>query len=189
LTDVPTTSYGSWANITFYSVTPEQYVADGLTEYATDYDIEAITAEFLAEIQAELPAGLTILGNGELIGPAYGPEADAMPEDVCEHVRQLIVDEDGVGGIDLQAIMDRHDLTQRAAWLKVYQLTDDGRREPVETEAITDEEHAHQVLRDLGDELSAADLGAEPGQLYEVEVTAGAEDDYQVLRSARVYAR
>lgn len=111
---IPTTTFGTWANITTYSLTPAQYVADCLGDYVADYDVEAITGEFLTELQARLPAGLTVLGNGELLGPAYGPEHDALPEDVCAHVKELMEGVDGDGsGIDLQAIAERHDLTQR----------------------------------------------------------------------------
>jgi hypothetical protein len=169
-----TTTFGSWANITTYSLTPAQYVADALGDYPTDYDVEAIIGEFLAAIQARLPAGLTILGNGELIGPAYGPERDALPEDVCAHVMEIIAGEGGIGdGIDLQSIADAHDLTERAAVLLTYRLGADGRftGELVTRQPIENFGDAQQILRDLDDDPDAGTLNVEPGTRLEKVVT------------------
>lgn len=189
MTTVPTTTFGSWANITTYSLSPAQYVADGLADYVTDYDVEAITGELLTQLQARLPAGLTILGNGELIGPASGPEHDALPEDVCAHVKALLDgDEDGEGGIDLQSIADGHDLTERAAVLLTYRCGTGDRftGELISRRAIPDPETAHQVLHDLDDDLAAATVDGAPGDRYELVVT---DETGHELACARVTAR
>lgn len=178
---IPTTTFGSWVNIqpTGAGMGPEAYVAESLGDYANDYDIEAITAELLAALQTRLPAGLNILGNGELVGPASGPEHNALPEDVCRHVGELLAE------IDLQDIAGRHDLTERAAAVITYALRGGKRQDIVDRETIPDAETAHQVLRDLDSNLSAEDIGGEFGDAYELVVVdeAGTE-----LRTAGVIA-
>lgn len=182
MTTIPTTSFGSWVNIDYSSISPSQYVADSLGDYPTDYDVAAITTAMLAAIQAELPTGLSILGNGELIGDAYGPDHDKFPEDVCRFVKEIL-DE-----LDFTSLIEAHDLTERAAWCTTYPVDDNGQRiaGPIEREKIDGPEDAHQILRGLDDDLSVEDVGGEDGAQYDVVVTDEAGEE---LAAARVTAR
>lgn len=176
----PTTTLASWVNIqpNGSSATPDAYVADALGDYVSDYDVAAMTSEFLTTVQAKLPPELQLLGNGELVGPAFR----AWERDPVEQVREAIDD------VDFASLMEAHDLTQRAVWVVTYRIAENGLRvaDPIDREQIDDQETAHQVLRDLDSDLSAENVGGEYGAMYDTVVEDG---DHNELCSARVYAR
>jgi hypothetical protein len=77
-------------------------LADYAGDFLADYDMDAIRSDFIDEIQARLPSGVTLLGNGEVI-------ADI---DVDDQARELDWDEI-LEDIDVAPIFERHDLTSR----------------------------------------------------------------------------
>jgi hypothetical protein len=186
----------SWVNIFPFGsgTTPESYVADALGEYACDYDVAAITSALLTEVNTTLqPRGMWLLGNGELIGDVDRPRPadDHGDRSAADDVRELIEGVDGAGGIDFESLADAHDLTTRARHANVHLVNDDGTRgEVIDASGIADPDIAHNFLAGMdAEDLSAEDLGAEPGTVVDLVVTAGQDEDYAELRAARVTLR
>lgn len=104
-----TTSYGTWTNrVEPYTASFEQDVYESLGDYADDYDIEALTAEYRNAINEALPNGVWLTGS-EFIGPYYDEDADFGDAPVDEFGSldfKAIVD-----GIDFWEIAARHDKT------------------------------------------------------------------------------
>ena len=104
-----TTSYGTWNNrVDGDALTVEQTVAETLGDYADEYDIDAIAADYRAAINEALPEGVALAGD-EFIGPYYAEDATWGPE---------LEDEDGrldikaiVDSVDLWAIVAKHEIT------------------------------------------------------------------------------
>jgi len=104
---IVTTSYGTWNNcVESGELTVEQSVLVALGDYADDYDIDAIAADYRAAINEALPEGVTLAGN-EFFGPAHAADATWGPE---------LEDEDGhldiksiVDSVDFWAIVAKHD--------------------------------------------------------------------------------
>jgi prevent-host-death family protein len=89
------TVYGSWHRPGL-ELTPESYVAGVLGEYADDYDVDALVAEFVAAVNDELPDGVVVRGD-EVVGPVHDrPEVDLV---------------EAVEAVDFWAIAARHDRT------------------------------------------------------------------------------
>lgn len=66
-----TTDYGSWNNhADEYELTVESSVGTSLGDYAHEYDVDAIVADYRDAINKALPDRVTLTGN-EFIGPAY----------------------------------------------------------------------------------------------------------------------
>jgi len=92
-----TTSYGTWNNrIDPHSLSVEQTVYEVLGDFADEYDVEAIAADYRQAINAALPEGVSLVGN-EFIGPYHAKDATWGPE--------LEVD----GRLDIRAIVDSVD--------------------------------------------------------------------------------
>lgn len=91
----------AWGSLVGSHRTPREYVVGALGEFADDFGdaaIAAITAEFVAAINAALdPDGISLHGE-ELVGPA-----DASIEDA----RDLLAD--AIDAADLDRIIQRHD--------------------------------------------------------------------------------
>lgn len=174
----PTTIFASWPQIEPMSASPADSITDALGEYGCDYDGEALLSAWIAAINEKLPAGLQLHLNGEVSGPV------GFDGDPAQLVRDAIED------ANLPGLMEEHDITPRAATLVLYKVTGDGQRgEPIDHTAIEGNEHAHEVLRDLADDVDAADLddaGVEVGDQLDYVVV-----DFQnnELRAARVTAR
>ena len=102
-----TTSYGTWCNrVDPYSLSVEQSVVEALGDYADDYDVEAIAADWRRAINEALPPGVSLVGN-EFIGPAY-PEANAFdgyPHDEYSVDIRAIVE-----SVDFWSIAARHEI-------------------------------------------------------------------------------
>lgn len=97
-----TTDYGTWANHNDGStLTIEDTVAEILGDYASEYDIDAIVAEYRQAVDAMLPVGVTLHGND-----FYGP----YPVDMTAYnaIRGAI------RAADFWAIAERHDHGARA---------------------------------------------------------------------------
>jgi len=102
-----TTSYGTWSNrVDPRALSVEQTIYEALGDYADDYDIDAIAADYRDAINMALPEGVTLAGD-EFIGPYYAEDATWGPE---------LEDEDGrldiksiVDGVDLWAIVAKHE--------------------------------------------------------------------------------
>jgi hypothetical protein len=74
----------------------EHYVAETMSDFADDYDIDKIVDEFRAAINAALPDGVSLAGN-EFLGPVDIEWVD---------INQVIDD------IDFWAIMKRNEKKQ-----------------------------------------------------------------------------
>jgi len=106
---IVTTSYGTWANrVDPRALTVEQTIYETLGDYAGDYDIDAIAADYRDAINEALPEGVALAGN-EFIGPYYAEDATWGPE---------LKDKDGrldikaiVDSVDLWAIVAKHEIT------------------------------------------------------------------------------
>lgn len=104
---VTTTIYGTWNN----RVQPsdqnlESSVANALGDYASDYDMDAVAADWREAINEALPENVTLAGE-EFIGPYYDEDRTWVPDQEDEDGRldlKAIVD-----GIDFWAIAARHD--------------------------------------------------------------------------------
>lgn len=105
----PMTDYGNWNNrVDPRARTVEQTIYEALGDYADEYDIDGIAADWRAAINEALPEGVALAGN-EFIGP-YHREFVTWDED--------LEDEDGrlnikavVDGIDFWEIAARHEIT------------------------------------------------------------------------------
>ncbi|GAA0971630.1 MULTISPECIES: hypothetical protein [Actinomycetes] len=99
---VTTTSYGSFYNHA-KALNPESYVADALTEYGDDYDVDGLVAAFREAIDAQLPDGVVLAGD-EFLGPAYAADRDWDP---------ALNDEDG--HLDIATLVEKVDFWALAA--------------------------------------------------------------------------
>lgn len=70
-------------------------------DFVEDYDMDAIHEDFLDEIQARVPRGVTVFRNGDVI-------ADVDVADEARDITWGDITED----IDVAAIFDRHDKTR-----------------------------------------------------------------------------
>lgn len=96
-----TTDYGSWHNLMGGStLTITDYVREALDD-ESDYDVEAIVAEFRDEINNVLPDDVTLHGEGQLYGP------HPMPQD-WDDTRLDIREE--IEHIDFWGIVARHEV-------------------------------------------------------------------------------
>ena len=87
-----TTEYGQ-----IVPTTLTEDVTAALGEFENDYDIPEIVAEYRAAIQAALPEGFSVHGEGYLYGP--WPRQSLDKDAVLE-------------AVDFWAIAERHDTTQ-----------------------------------------------------------------------------
>lgn len=104
-----TTDYGTWANHgDSTNVSVEASIADALSGGEADWRERVeesgaaarIAADWRAAINAALPDGITLAGNR-----FYGPYDDRPDVDIVDIVAV-------VAGVDLDAIIDRHDPDQ-----------------------------------------------------------------------------
>lgn len=100
-----TTTYGTWTSVDHYSVTVEQTIVETLGDYGSEYDIDAIAAEYRDAINDALPDGVTLSGN-EFYGPYYADDVtwDRADYPTVEGSPDLMV---LVDSIDLWAIIAR----------------------------------------------------------------------------------
>ena len=105
-----TTSYGDWNNrADRHALNLETSVTEAFGAWGDDgFDTEAIVREYRDAINAALPDSVALCGD-EFIGPAY-PASDewdgyATDEDGRLDIKAI------VDGIDLWAIIERHDHT------------------------------------------------------------------------------
>jgi hypothetical protein len=92
-----TRSYGYWESVVDGGgASVEHYVAETMSDFADDYDIDKIVDEFRAAINAALPDGVSLAGN-EFLGPVDIEWVD---------INQVIDD------IDFWAIMKRNEKKQ-----------------------------------------------------------------------------
>lgn len=89
------TSYGSWNNIERSSLTVEDSVAVALGDFAEDYDVDAVVADYRQAINDRLPEGVFLAGD-----EFYGP-----------YPRQDVDLAEAVAAVDFWGIADRHDRT------------------------------------------------------------------------------
>lgn len=104
IVNTTTTDYGTWYNLMGGStLTITDYVREALDD-ESDYDVEAIVAEFRNEINAVLPDGITLNGDSDMYGPYPNPDWWMDKDsDEWQELRQEIE------AIDLYAIASRHD--------------------------------------------------------------------------------
>ncbi len=99
-----TTSYGTWNNrVERLAANFEASVYEALGDFAGDYDIDAIKADYRAAINEALPDGVSLNGS-EFYGPYYEADRDFVG---YPH------DEDG--RLDIKAIVDGVDFAEIAA--------------------------------------------------------------------------
>lgn len=67
---IPNTRYGSVLQLG-WGLGVRGVVREYVAEFEEDFDVDAITSEVLAWINARLPADVSLIGD-EVIGPAYG---------------------------------------------------------------------------------------------------------------------
>lgn len=90
-----TTSYGTWLNYTD-APTLEVWIAQGLGEFAADFDADGIATDYRAALAGALPDGVTLAGV-EFWGP----------HPVTEGVERAI--SEAISATDLNPILERHD--------------------------------------------------------------------------------
>lgn len=117
---VTTTSYGTWNNhINDLSDGLAADVVEALGDYATDYDVDAIAADWRAAINAALPDKVT-LADDEFIGPAYDQDKDWTGYPVQDAPASL---EDQLDGdLDIKAIVDGVDFWEIAARHELWDI-------------------------------------------------------------------
>ncbi|MDG4784368.1 type II toxin-antitoxin system prevent-host-death family antitoxin [Micromonospora sp. WMMD1102] len=96
-----TTSYGTWANADGSHLTVEDSVVVALGDHVSDYDVDAVAADYRAAINDALPDSVSLSGN-DFYGPAHDREFDGYP--LTEH-----------GDLDLSAIVNGVDFWEIAA--------------------------------------------------------------------------
>lgn len=96
-----TTSYGTWANHGDGSLTIEDNIAASLGDYARDYDIPAIAADYRRAINSALPDSVSINGD-DFYGPAYDRDWTGYPTTAD-------------GDLDIKAIIETVDFWDIAA--------------------------------------------------------------------------
>jgi hypothetical protein len=104
-----TTSYGTWNNrVEPYAATFEQSVYEALGDYADNFDLDALTADYKAAINDALPSSVSLCGD-EFIGPYYEADADftGYPHDEEGRLDIKAI----VETVDFWTIAARHDKT------------------------------------------------------------------------------
>lgn len=91
-----TTEYGTWADYDRSRVTVEDTVTDAAGDFADDYDLVAATATYREAINAALPSGIVLAGDG-FYGPY--PRSDDAGEQIAEAVDK----------VDLYEILAEHE--------------------------------------------------------------------------------
>ncbi len=92
-------------------ITNISHLLDGLTDYAgefiADYDMDAVRADYVSMLNCDLPDGITLYANGDVI-------ADLDSADYAWDIDW----DDLMDRRPLDGIFDRHDITNRAraAW-------------------------------------------------------------------------
>ncbi|WP_405149414.1 hypothetical protein OG589_14440 [Sphaerisporangium sp. NBC_01403] len=104
-----TTTFGTWNNrVQDGELTVEQSVYVALGDYADDYDLDAVAADYRAAINDALPSSVSLCGD-EFIGPYYAEDRDfdGYPTDEDDRLDIKAI----VEGIDFWAIAAEHDTT------------------------------------------------------------------------------
>lgn len=102
-----TTPYGTWnSRVEPHSATFATSVYEALGNFADDYDIDAIKADYRAAINEALPEGVTLVGD-EFIGPAHDADCDFDGYPTDEYGRLDI--KAIVESVDFWAIVAKHD--------------------------------------------------------------------------------
>lgn len=108
-----TTGYGTWNNHgDSGNVTVKATVADALTDWADEYDIDAIVTQYRAAINEALPESMHLVGE-EFIGPAFGPDwdVDDYPTDSDDVLDIAAI----VASVDLWVIVARNEKAEDTA--------------------------------------------------------------------------
>ena len=103
-----TTSYGTWTSrVDPYSLSVEQTVREALGDYADQYDVDAIAADYRQAINQALPEGVSLCGD-EFIGPYHSDDATWGPELETEGRLNIRVI---VESVDFWGIVAKHEIT------------------------------------------------------------------------------
>jgi hypothetical protein len=103
-----TTSYGTWNNrVESGELTVEQSVLTALGDFAHEYDLDAIAADYRNAINDALPSGVSLNGD-EFYGPYYTADRDfgdcPMDEDDRLDIKAI------VETVDFWDIAAKHEL-------------------------------------------------------------------------------
>lgn len=102
-----TTYYGTWNDrVEPHSANFSTSVYTALGDFADDYDIDAIEADYRAAINDALPDGVSLCGD-EFIGPAHDADCDFDGYPTDEYGRLDI--KAIVESVDFWAIVAKHD--------------------------------------------------------------------------------
>lgn len=110
-----TTKYGTWCSlIDQFALTLEQTVVEAFGAEGPDgFDLEEIVTEYRDAIDKALPAGVSLAGD-EFYGPAFPEKGEfaGYPSDEYGRldIAAIVNGEDGVGGVDLWKIIQRHEI-------------------------------------------------------------------------------
>lgn len=130
---ITNTSYGTWYNHQGHELTVEESVAVALTDYADDYDTDAIASDWRDAINEALPDQVALAGN-DFLGPYY--EEDFTWEGGAEglNIREIIE------GVDFWEIAARHELV----------TAEDAGRDILKSQAANPSKVASSTLKRLG---------------------------------------
>lgn len=109
----PTTSYGSWYNVTGTNVTPAGDIGDAITGGDREWRermeesgaLDEIESEWRKAIRAALPDGVDLAGS-EFIGPYEDREFPGYPTDEYGSLDLAAI----VESVDLMEIVQKHDV-------------------------------------------------------------------------------
>lgn len=110
---VTTTGYGTWGNnVNNLSAGLADDIRTALGEFADDYDMAAIEADWREVINAALPDSVTLTGD-EFIGPAYDKDKDWTGYPVQDVPAGM--EDEYEGDLDIKAIVESVDFWEIAA--------------------------------------------------------------------------
>lgn len=106
------TIYTTWARVTGDSSSPDDTVADFMTDWADAHDVDGIKAAYRDAIEQALPADVSLIGD-EFIGPAQPEEGEFQGYPVDEY-----------GDLDVAAIVEDIDLGEIAERFELIDITE-----------------------------------------------------------------
>lgn len=109
-----TTSYGTWTNnVEAFSASVEDTITSALGDYAHEYNIDALAAEYRQLINNALPESVSLCGD-EFIGPYYAADCDFTGYPTDEKgsldIKAIVMEVDGDGHGNFWALAERHAL-------------------------------------------------------------------------------
>jgi hypothetical protein len=177
-----TTEIGTWVTLGRASSTTTltEYVSGTLAEFADDYDVPAIVAEYRDMINSALPDGVTLHGEDYFVGP-YRP--DGWKPEELEAVRAAIAD------VPLWGIIDRHHRCDTGQDSQDTSERPEDAARRMATELIKERATVADLRRVLTRLMAAANGRDVADAAYRIELRMAGEDAITMRRSDLLYGQ